>query len=40
MIPISIYKSKVENTGPNWSGPVAQVAFKVKKWIPFAKKDT
>ena len=38
MIPISIYKSKVENTGPKWSGPVVQDSG--KKIIPFAKKDT
>ena len=38
MIPISIYKSKVENTGPNWSGPVVQVAFRSKNWSHLLKR--
>ena len=40
MIPISIYKSNVEKTGPDWSGPVVQVAYsgqknesRLLKWI-------
>ena len=28
MIPISVHLSKVENTGPNWSGPVVQAVRK------------
>ena len=39
MIPISMQLSKVKNSGPDWSGPVAQVASKNPKTISLAWVD-
>ena len=39
MIQISIHLSKDENSGPDWSGPVVQIAQKTQKMISLASVD-
>ena len=39
MIPILMHLSKVENSGPDWSGPVVQVAPRTQKMISLASVD-
>ena len=39
MMPISIHLTKVENSGPDWSGPVVQVASGLQKLMQSARRD-
>ena len=39
MMPISIHLTKVENSGPDWSGQVVQVASGLQKLMQSARRD-
>ena len=39
MMPISTHLTKVEHSGPDWSGPVVHVASGLQKLMQSARKD-
>ena len=39
MMTISIHLTKVENSGPNWSGPVVHIASGLQKLMQSARRD-